>query len=100
MAQITVTPSQLKQKATSLQSYNKQLNSQISNLQSQERSVCSMWEGDAKKAFDQAFQKDIQQMTNFYNEIEQYAAKLNEIAKSYEDAETRNTQIASERTYH
>ena len=31
--------------------------------------------------------RDITQMHNFYNAIEQYVAKLNEIAASYEKAE-------------
>lgn len=99
MAQITVTTRELKNKATSLQSSNQQLNSQISQLQQQEASLCSMWEGDAKNAFDKAFKSDIQQMQNFYKEIQQYVAKLNEIISSYEQAEQRNTQTATTRSY-
>lgn len=99
MAQITVTTSQLKSKISTLQSYNRQLNTQISQLQNQERSLCSMWEGEAKNTFDAAFNKDIQQMQNFYKAIEQYVAKLTEIVKSYEQAEAKNTQTANTRSY-
>lgn len=99
MAQITVTTSQVKGKADMLKSYNSQLNSQISQLQQQESSLCSMWDGDAKNAFDKEFKKDIVQMQNFYKAIEQYVAKLNEIVKAYDDAESRNTQTATNRTY-
>lgn len=97
--QITVTTSTLRNKASSLQSSNGQLKTQITQLQQQESSLCSMWEGDAKTAFDKAFRSDIQQMQNFTKEIDQYVAKLNEIIKSYEEAERRNTQTASQRSY-
>ncbi len=97
--QITVTTSTLKSKASSLQSSNRQLNAQITQLQNQESSLCNMWEGDAKTAFDKAFRNDIQQMQNFTKEIDQYVSKLNEIIKSYEQAESRNTQTANQRTY-
>lgn len=99
MAQITVTSSQVQSKADMLQSYNNQLNSQIGFLQKMESSLMTMWEGEAKNKFHSEFNKDIAQMQNFYAEINQYVAKLKEIVKSYEEAERKNVQTATVRTY-
>lgn len=99
MAQFTVTTAQLNQKAGELRANNRNLTSQISNLQSQQRTLNGMWEGDAKRAFDKAFNQDIVQMQNFYKEIENYVAKLTEIAKNYEQAEAKNVETANVRTY-
>lgn len=99
MAQITVTSSQVKSKADLLASYNRQLNSQINVLQQIEASLLTMWEGEAKNAFDKAFKSDIKQMQNFYAEINNYVARLKEIVASYEEAEAKNIRTATERTY-
>lgn len=99
MAQITVTTKTLSGKATELQGYNKQLNTQITALQQQEKALCGMWEGDAKEAFDKAFQSDIKQMQNFYEAIGKFVTQLNEIVKNYNAAEAKNVNIASERKY-
>lgn len=97
--QFTVTTAQLNQKAGELRSNNRNLTTQIENLRSQHSALNGMWEGDAKNAFDKAFNHDIQQMQNFYREIENYVTKLTEIAKTYEQAEVRNMETANVRTY-
>jgi len=99
MAQFTVTTALLNQKAGELRSNNRNLTAQIQNLKSQHSALNGMWEGDAKQAFDKAFNQDIQQMQNFYTEIENYIAKLAEVAKNYEQAEARNVEMAHTRTY-
>ncbi len=99
MAQFTVTTALLNQKAGELRSSNRNLTTQINNLKSQHAALNGMWEGDAKQAFDKAFNQDIQQMQNFYTEIEHYIAKLAEVAKNYEQAEAKNVEIAHVRTY-
>lgn len=95
----TVTTAELNQKAGELRANNRNLTTQIENLRGQHRALYGMWEGDAKEAFDKAFNHDIQQMQNFYNEINKYADKLMEIAKTYEKAETANIQTAIARNY-
>lgn len=97
--QFTVTTAQLNQKAGELRANNRNLTTQIENLRSQERALNGMWEGDAKNAFDKAFNQDIVQMQNFYKEIENYVTKLTEIAKTYEQAEMRNVERGNVRTY-
>ena len=58
-----------------------------------------MWEGEAKTAFHKAFTQDVTQMHNFYNAIEQYVQKLDQIATAYEQAEKKNTATATTRKY-
>lgn len=98
-SQITVSTRELNSKAQTLQTNNQRLNTLIDQLRTQEASLCSMWEGDAKDEFDKAFRSDINQMKNFYDAIKDYVVKLNEIIKNYDEAEARNVQIAQERKY-
>ena len=96
---ITVTPTELKNKASELKQFNSSLKTQIEDLRAQESALVGKWEGEAKTAFDGAFKKDMVQMENFYNAIERYVAALLEIAARYEAAENANTNIATTRTY-
>ncbi len=97
--QFTVTTAELNQKAGELRANNRNLTTQIENLKNQHSALHGMWEGDAKNAFDKAFNQDIQQMHDFYSEINKYVDKLVEIAKTYEQAEARNVETAHIRTY-
>ena len=99
MAGFQVTASQLKAKAGELRELNSQFKTQVGNLENQEQSLCSMWEGDSKNAFHTAFNNDKTQMNNFYNLIIQYCASLESIASQYEMAEAKNVSIASTRNY-
>lgn len=96
---ITVTVDQVTKKAEELKNLNSKLKKKIENLITQENSLNGMWDGQANDEFHNAFQKDITQMNNFYTTIEQYIAKLNEIANEYRKAEQKNVSIASKRTY-
>jgi WXG100 family type VII secretion target len=99
MAAFTVTSSQLRSKASTLREYNAQFKNQMGNLDTQEGSLMSMWEGEAKNAFNVAFKNDRAQMDNFYNLIEQYCVALENIAAKYDQAEAANVSTASQRTY-
>lgn len=99
MAGFEVTVSELKAKATELRDLNAQFKTQVGNLESQEGSLCSMWEGEAKSAFDKAFKSDKSQMDNFYNLIEQYCVALENIAAKYDLAESQNVSTAQTRSY-
>lgn len=99
MAAFQVTASELRTKAENLRSTNSQFKTQVGNLENQEKSLASMWEGDAKTAFHTAFNNDKVQMDNFYNLIEQYCAALENIAAQYEKTEMMNTDTASTRAY-
>lgn len=99
MALIQVTAAELKAKANELRSCNGQFKSQVGNLESQEAALASMWEGEAKNAFHNAFNNDKTQMDAFYDLIEKYCQALEIIAQKYEQAEARNTEVASTRSY-
>ena len=95
-----VTTSQLITKANELKELNARFHEQIVALEGQEESLRGMWEGEANDAFHAAFTSDKVQMTNFYNAIEMYVARLNEIAAKYQQAEQVNQEIATNRSYH
>lgn len=99
MALIRVTASQLKSQASSLRGLNGNFKSAVGRLESQEGTLASMWEGEAKNAFHNAFLSDKGQMDKFYELIEKYCQALEEIAKNYEQAEIQNTDTASKRSY-
>lgn len=96
---IQVTTSTITSKASELKSLNSKFKGYIQNLQTAENSLNSMWDGEANDAFHNAFQRDITQMNNFYNAIEQYVSKLNEIAQQYDKAEKTNLSTATTRKY-
>lgn len=99
MALIRVTAAQLKAKAEELTSLNSSFKTNVSELEACEQNLVSMWDGQTKDAFHQAFNNDKIQMTNFSTLIEKYVATLMTIAAKYEQAENINTETASTRTY-
>lgn len=99
MSYFSVTSAQLRAKAQELSDQNSQVKAQIDALLQTETSLGSMWEGDAKTAFHNAFMKDKVQMDNFYTAISNYVTVLNSIAQKYEQAEAQNQEIASTRAY-
>ena len=96
---IQATTTQIKSKAEQLKSLNSKFKNQINNLQTAESSLNNMWDGEANDAFHKAFTSDMTQLTNFYNAIEQYVSKLNEIAAAYDKAEATNVSTANTRKY-
>ncbi|MDE6957730.1 MAG: WXG100 family type VII secretion target [Lachnospiraceae bacterium] len=96
---ITVTTATLKSKAEELRQQNRRFKSKVEELNSTEKSLNSMWDGQANDAFHKAFQKDIMQMNKFYTAIEKYAASLKRIAQEYDKAEKANLSIANTRSY-
>ena len=99
MAFFQVTSRELRNKAETLRNLNGQFRAKCNDLSSQEQELCSMWEGQAKDAFHHAFARDQEQMTSFEKLIERYVEVMLEIAARYEEAENRNAEIASSRSY-
>lgn len=100
MALIRVSASELRAKAAELRNLNAQFKTQVGNLESQEQNLISMWEGEARDAFNNAFNADKTQMDEFYNLMEQYCVAMENMAAKYEQAEMQNVNTASTRTYH
>lgn len=99
MAAFRVTASELKTKAGTLREYNSNFKTQVQGLAEQETSLVGMWEGEARDAFDKAFQNDKMQMENFSKLVDTYCEALELIASKYELAEAQNLGTAQTRTY-
>lgn len=99
MAMMRVTAAQLRAKAEELANLNNTLKTNVSELEGCEQNLTTMWEGQAKDAFHQAFSNDKIQMTNFSTLIEKYVYTLQNIAAKYEQAESINTETAATRKY-
>lgn len=99
MSEFRVSVQELKAKADELRALNSQFKSSVGELESTEANLASMWEGEAKASFHNAFTGDKVQMDNFYNAIEVYAAKLDVIINRYIQAENSNVTLANERNY-
>ncbi len=99
MSQIRVMTNELKSKIENLRSLNTQFKNAVTQLESTENNLRSMWEGQANEAFHNAFKSDKEQMYNFYSAIELYAQKLEVILSRYLQAENENIELANTRTY-
>lgn len=99
MAQFYVDASSLRAKISELQQLNSSFRNEVTNLQETEQTLSGMWEGSAKDTFHSAFSSDIVQMSNFYNAINTFADRLQEIVAQYEQAESANAELAATRTY-
>ncbi|MBP5384423.1 MAG: WXG100 family type VII secretion target [Lachnospiraceae bacterium] len=99
MAYFCVTSSKLRACAEELTQQNARFLSDVQELDASESALKGMWEGSANEAFHAAFMKDRGQMDAFHGAIAQYVQALLNIAAKYEEAEAKNTQIASTRSY-
>ena len=99
MAEIKVTSSEMRAKAEELRNLNSQFKTAITDLETLEGNLATMWEGSAQTAFRNAINSDKIQMNNFYNAIEVYAQRLDEAANAYAQAENANIEIANTRNY-
>lgn len=97
MGLIRVTVPELRAKAEELASLNANLKSNVSDLEMGEQNLSTMWEGEAKQAFRQAFNRDKIQMTNFTTLIDKYVMTMQTIAAKYAQAESTNVGIATNR---
>jgi len=99
MGVIRVTATELRAKAEELAGLNANLKTNVGDLEACEQNLASMWDGEAKDAFHQAFNNDKIQMNNFSMLIEKYVATMQEIAAKYAQAENINVSTASNRSY-
>ena len=97
MAEIRVTPQQLKDRAADLESYNRKFRAEVEKMVGYEQQLAAMWEGDAQKAFRKAFNDDKLKMEQFALNIDKYVMALREDAQRYEAAENAATNIATAR---
>lgn len=94
MSFIQVTAQELRNKASELSGLNSRFNSEIENITTCQQNLNTMWEGEAKDAFNQTFIRDKGNMDNFKNAIDQYIEALMVVAQRYEEAESKNISLA------
>lgn len=97
MAEIRVTPQQLKERAADLENYNRKFRAEVEKMVGYEQQLAAMWEGEAQKAFRKAFNDDKLKMERFALNIDKYIMALREDAQRYETAENAATNIATTR---
>lgn len=97
MAEIRVTPSELRNKADELERLNNQFKQEVTSMVGYEQELSGMWEGEAQKAFRKAFNDDKQKMDLFSQNIEKYVQALRADAQKYEETEQKNIGIATAR---
>ena len=95
MAEFIVTAQEVRNKAAELHRINEQYKVTIENLKAEAARLSGMWEGEAHDTFDAKFKNDGIRMDNFYTAIQDYCAKLDDIAVNYNNAEARNVSTAA-----
>ena len=96
-SRIEVNSSTIRQKAGELRQKNGAFQEKVGQLQTAEKALDSMWDGDAQAAFHRAFTTDVKKFDQFHKAIEKYAKALEHIAEEYEKTEKANVGIATSR---
>ena len=99
MALIRVSANELKARAEQLNQENANLKAKIEEFDAAAQALAAQWEGEARDAFVNACNMDKTQMDNFSQVIAQFYQALLDIAQKYEEAEERNLNIATTRSY-
>lgn len=94
-----VNSNDLRNQCEQLISLNGRLRQEKETLASNEMALNSMWEGEAHESFHQAFQRDMGQVEAFIEVIDNYTKIMDQIASRYDNAEAKNFNISSNRTY-
>jgi len=97
MAQLKVRAEHLRNAKSTLDAQNKQLKTQVSDLERIESRLNEMWAGDANDAFHEVFVRDVQQFKTFSDLITKYGQVLEQAAQKYIDTEKKNVQLAKQR---
>ena len=93
MAQIRVTPAELRSAATALREQNANFSNQVKQLESSEATLNSQWSGPSHDVFHASFMNDKTYMEKFAAEIEKYCCTLENMAAEYEKAENANIDL-------
>lgn len=78
---------------------NNEFRSRVQELVSLQQELASMWQGDANVAFNNAFTTDQGKWESFATLVDQYIEALRTIMQVYIQAESINTETATNRTY-
>ena len=95
MAQFQGSTSKLTDEAAQLLNLKRQLEQEITAMESVAARYLNMWEGEAKQAFVDSVRKNMTLLKNFTNNMEKFANVLKEGASTYETGEQNAKRIAS-----
>ena len=94
MAQFEVSTSKLTQEAQHLRQLKQKLKTEIDNAKKIAVSYLNMWDGEAKAAFVNSANKNLNLLEAFVNNMDKFAQALQDGATSYEDGEREAKRIA------
>ena len=98
MANMTTNTAELRKVASELTNYNGQFQQNVGRLIDDEAELSTMWEGEANKTFHNAFAKSVTSLDSFYKVIAEYIRVLQELARTYEEAEQRAADTAQNKS--
>ena len=96
-ATFRVSTAQLIQQAQELQNLNERFKAEVTAMTEKEEALSSMWEGEARNAFHNAYATDAEKFANFYNGIVRFSQALSDVAQNYQKAEAQAAAIATTR---
>lgn len=95
MAQFIVSANQLEQKKNELEGKKRNYESLINQLESEARSLYTMWDGDAKESFKTSLTEDIKTLKAFIIELDDFIKTLSDIIQTYRTTEQKNAALAA-----
>ncbi|MCM1158048.1 MAG: WXG100 family type VII secretion target [Bacteroidales bacterium] len=99
VGKIELTQSSLNKKKQKLEELNSKFKKEVKDLDTVEKSLKSMWTGDAAKAFEASYNQDVEAYDKFSTLVTKYAGALESIMKVYEKSEQANIATAKNRSY-
>ena len=96
-ATFRVSTAQLIQQAQELQTLNERFKAEVTAMTEKEEALSSMWEGEARNAFHNAYATDAEKFANFYNGIVRFIQALSDVAQNSQKAEAQAAAIATTR---
>ena len=95
MAQFEVATSALEQEAAGLRNLKSQLEQEIMGMRSISNQFLNMWEGEAKQAFVNSVNQNMNLLNAFTNNMEKFANALTQGASTYVKGENDVKRIVS-----
>ena len=92
-----VNPQELVKQAQELQALNERFKTEVQTMTEKEQALSSMWEGEARNAFHNAYATDAEKFQNFYNGIARFVQALSDAAQEYAKEEQTAASIGTKR---
>lgn len=99
MSKVTLTYSEMSSAISNLSALNEQFVQRVNDLVNIQQEVASMWQGDSNTAFNNRFEADKGQWSQFATLINQYIEALNSILQTYQIAEQEAVGKVNQRNF-